>query len=368
MYYPKHVIVDERVKKEKFYKKIIRNIKNDPEIKYFSGEDIEILLSSEKTKEIRKDTLVLTQNKGKWLKPCPGTTGNYLCCNYFILNFATNCSMECTYCILNAYFQYSEMTVFCNLNAMFSELDKQMKLYSKNFMRIGTGEFTDSLCLDQITGFSREIVPYFAKSKNACLELKTKTIQIDNLLKMDPNNRIIVSWSMNSQSVTQKEEHGTVSLKKRIEAAKKCEQAGYLLGFHFDPIIIYNGWEKEYKQTVDMIFDSIKDHSRIVWISLGCLRYPPYLGEIIKNRFPESKLPYGEFILGNDNKMRYFKPKRIDVYQKMSSWIKNRCKDTVVYLCMESPSVWETALGKNVSNNKSIAEMLNKSAKKFICS
>ncbi len=49
----------------------------------------------------------------------------------------------------------------------------------------------------------------------------------------------------------------------------------------------------------------------IVWISIGSFRFMPALKPIIENRFPSSRLCYGEFILGLDNKMRYFKPLRI---------------------------------------------------------
>ncbi|OQY57486.1 MAG: hypothetical protein B6245_16810, partial [Desulfobacteraceae bacterium 4572_88] len=52
----------------------------------------------------------------------------------------------------------------------------------------------------------------------------------------------------------------------------------------------------------------------VVWISLGTFRFMPSLKPIIQDRFPDSKIIYGEFIPGLDGKMRYFKPLRIRLY------------------------------------------------------
>ena len=360
-YYPHKVLVDARVKSEPYCKKIVSSLKPGIPVQYLPEEGVPEYLSTPTGRETgnKNNRLILTANKGAWLKPCPGTTGNYICCNYQILNFGTNCNMNCSYCILQAYFQHSEMTIFCNLNDMFAELEKRLAKTNRPFLRIGTGEFTDSLCIDHITGFSKIIVPFFAEADRAILELKTKTNQIENLLALEPRRKIVVSWSMNSERISRSEEHGAVSLEARLNAAAECERAGYWTGFHFDPIIIYDGWEKEYKESVDRIFDSVKNPDNIAWIILGCLRYPPFLDKIIRERFPDSMLPYGEFIRGNDNKLRYFKPLRIKVFRKMNEWIKRRSPKASVYLCMESPSVWKAALGRSFNTNKPVAKLLS---------
>ncbi|NIO07104.1 MAG: hypothetical protein GTO40_03580, partial [Deltaproteobacteria bacterium] len=49
-----------------------------------------------------KKRLLLTRHKGEFLKKCPGTEGS-VCCNYFVINFASNCPMDCSYCYLQDY-------------------------------------------------------------------------------------------------------------------------------------------------------------------------------------------------------------------------------------------------------------------------
>ena len=49
-----------------------------------------------------KKRLFLTRYKGEFLKKCPGSDGQ-VCCNYFVINFASNCPMDCSYCYLQEY-------------------------------------------------------------------------------------------------------------------------------------------------------------------------------------------------------------------------------------------------------------------------
>jgi spore photoproduct lyase len=293
------------------------------------------------------------------MKPCPGTTANYLCCGYNILNFANNCTMNCTYCILQSYFAEQELTFFCNTDSMLESVRQAIEQDQRPFLRVGTGEFTDSLCLDHITGFSELVVPLFANSRRAVLELKTKTTQIDRLLALDPKDRIVVSWSMNSARITGTEELGAAPLEDRLAAARKCEAAGYRIGFHFDPIILYPGWESDYLKTVDMIFDSIRNPARLAWVSLGCLRYQATLNELIKKRFPQTSFPYAEFAACPDNKLRYPKPIRIEAYRRIYERIAKRHPHAVVYLCMESSSVWKAALDRPFKSDDEVTSLLD---------
>ena len=68
----------------------------------------------------------------------------------------------------------------------------------------GLGEFTDSLLLDPFTELSRLLVPYFAKTPNAVLELKTKTNFVENLRGLDHGGHTIIAWSLNSGEIRKK--------------------------------------------------------------------------------------------------------------------------------------------------------------------
>jgi len=304
-----------------------------------------------------KKMIVLERNKGAFLKACPGTK-HYICCGYQILNFSTQCNLDCSYCILQSYFNNPAIRIFVNLDDLLGELHEKIDGREKALFRIGTGEFTDSLSLEAVTGFSEYIVPFFIDHPNTILELKTKTSDIAFLKQFDPQRRIMISWSLNAPSIQEAEEKKTASLEERLRAAQECIAHGYLVSFHFDPIIYSPGWEQGYQDMVSMLYDMI-DPNAISWISMGCLRFMPSLKQVIQKRHPESPIMLGEFLPGLDGKMRYPKPQRIHMYQKVAQMLNFSKYKYKLYLCMESDEVWQKSLGFSPQNSAGLLRYLD---------
>ena len=227
--------------------------------------------------------------------------------------------------------------------------------------RLGTGDFTDSLIWEMWTDLSKRLVPAFAAQNSAVLELKTKTTAIDRLEQLSHNRKTIMAWSVNTSRIISGEERQTASLSARLKAAAKCESWGYPLAFHFDPIVIYDGCEADYERVVEQIFTYVSPDS-IVWISLGTFRFMPALKPLIQKRFPESDIIYGEFITGLDGKMRYFKPLRIEIYQKVIACIRAHAPRTFIYFCMEDDEVWQNTLGYVASERGGLSKLLDEQA------
>jgi spore photoproduct lyase len=304
-----------------------------------------------------KKRLFLIRHKGDFLKKCPGSEGQ-VCCNYFVINFASNCPMECSYCYLQEYLaENPALKVFSNVDDLLGEADQLLSKHRRFFFRIGTGEITDSLALDPYIGFCAEVVPFFADQPNVLLELKTKSDRVEGLLDLDPKGRVVVSWSMNPQKVIDQDEKYTASFEERLTAARRCQAAGYKLGFHFDPMVEYLGWEEDYRDMVEKIFAAV-DHRRVAFISMGVLRNTPGLKRIMRERFPSSNLLSGEQILCLDRKMRYFQPLRVGMYRKMLRWIRSASPTVFVYLCMESKEVWEQVFGFAPSCEKELGNQM----------
>lgn len=296
-----------------------------------------------------------SRHKGKFLRLCPGTR-NYLCCNYWIINLVQGCPFSCSYCALQTY-EFRDFNIFANIDEMFTELEVFLSRSPERFYRIGTGEFSDSLAIDDYLDINKELIDFFSSKKNAVLELKTKSDKVERLLSVDPKDNVIISWSLNTPRVIQTEEKNTPGLEERLASAKKCEEKGYWIGFHFDPIIHYENWKKEYTEVIDQIFKYVHP-ARIAWISLGALRFVSGMEENIKKKTPSTKIIYGELLPGLDNKMRYFKPLRIEMFKKIAGEIKKYGQNIPIYLCMESPEAWEKALGWRPKNNLEIDDFL----------
>jgi spore photoproduct lyase len=292
-----------------------------------------------------KRHLFLRKNRGDFFKPCPATR-EYRCCNYQVLNIGMGCPIDCVYCILQAYLNNPWTSFFVNIEDMFAELDSSLSsLTNDDFFRIGTGEFTDSLALDSLTGLSRYLVPYMKDKKRAVLELKTKSVAIENLKGLEHGGRTIVAWSLNSPAIMNGEEIRAASLGQRLEAAVRCADWGYKLAFHFDPIIYHDNWRAGYLQTIQTLFERVPA-DKIAWISLGALRYLPSLKEIAIHRFPGSDFFYEEFIDGLDGKSRYFRSLRVEMYKVIVDELaKHVSPKTCIYFCMENDTIWREVFG-----------------------
>jgi len=308
-----------------------------------------------------KQALLLCRNQGDFLKDCPGTKA-YRCCDYRVINVGLGCPMDCVYCILQAYLNNPYLSFFVNIDDMFAELTTKLERYDGAVMRIGTGEFTDSMALDRITGLSRRLVEFFGSQKKGVLELKTKSAYVDNLKGLNHDNRTIVAWSLNSEEIVRSQEIRAASIDQRLEAAAMCVEWGYDCAFHFDPIIAYPGWQKDYYEVVSKMYKIIPA-DRIRWISLGGFRYLPALKKIGTERFPRSEIFYHEFIEGMDDKLRYFRPFRVELYRHLYNEIMRHCAPvTCVYFCMESDEVWHEVTGYTPAEKGGIPAMLDKAA------
>jgi spore photoproduct lyase len=205
------------------------------------------------------------------------------------------------------------------------------------------------------------LVNRFGEQKKAVLEIKSKTTIIENLKGLNHKRKTILSWSLNTPHIIASEEKSTATLSARLRAAARCESWGYPLAFHFDPMLIYTGCEDDYQEVVKQLFSSVSSDN-IVWISLGTFRFPQALKKMIHKRFPQSPIPYGEFVSGLDGKMRYFKPLRIALYRHVASVIREYAPNVTVYFCMENDEVWHKSLGYVPADRGGLARILDESA------
>ena len=296
--------------------------------------------------------------RGRLLKSCPGTR-HYFCCGYRILHFGMQCSLGCTYCILQTYLNQPNLRLFGNVDEILQTLSEDLHSPPDRLYRIGTGEFTDSLLLDPWTGLSERLVPFFARQRNAVLELKTKTNFIENLADLDHGGHTIVAWSLNAERIVRHEEPRAASLEERLEAARRCAEWGYRLAFHFDPMIEHADWREGYGEVIERLFAAVAPH-RVVWVSLGALRFMPELKSIIAARHPNSRILGGEFIRGLDGKMRYFRDIRVELYRFLVDRIREFDPGICVYLCMEGRDIWREALRFSPEERGGLPSMLDR--------
>ena len=290
-----------------------------------------------------EQALYLKEYKGQFLRFCPGTR-YYHCCGYRIIHIGENCPLACSYCILQAYFQDRILKVWANQDDLFRELGDTFGADRNKRYRLGTGEFTDSLTLEALTGYSGDLIHFLEQYPNVVLELKSKVIDLSWMESATRTDRVLPAWSVNAPFINEHEELGTSALKERLTAARTVADSGYRVCLHFDPIIRFDGWEDGYADIINMIFEYLKPQE-IAYMSLGSFRHMPQLKPIIAENFPQTRYIYDEFIVGNDNKMRLLRPLRLEQFKFLVNRLREKGMGEQMYFCMESSEVWKEVFG-----------------------
>ena len=304
-----------------------------------------------------KRILAVAEHRGEALKPFPKIK-HAINLGDYVFNPVSNCHLECTYCILQSYLQNNPvLTVFANTGHFLDKIRALTEAHPERSFRLGTGELSDSLALDDLTGFSGEWIPFFAAQERCWLELKTKSDRIANLLPLAHRGRTVISWSLSPEPIVRREELKCASLARRLECARAVQSAGYPVGLHLDPLIYHEGWESSYDALMHAISASL-DPRRIAWVSIGSLRFDKALKEIATERFPQTAIFAEEFAAAPDGKLRYFKTLRREMYRRVWRGLSAWSLDFPRYLCMEPPWMWEEATGEAAPNPESVEAAL----------
>jgi len=223
---------------------------------------------------------------------------------------------------------------------MFREIIRFDKTNIPDILRVlNLGELCDPLAVENVTGFSEELIPFVAEEtyKTKLLFL-TKSDNVDSLLNLEHRGRSIMSFSINTDKVYQQLEHRTASPEARLMAAKKVQHAGYEIRLRIDPVILYSTWKKDYVDLVEKIFAYVRPER----ITIGEYRPSKGLASHISSRFPDSSLLKIHSGLINDgSKLRYPKEHRLAMFRVIIDAIKKHDKKIKIALCKEDVTIWK---------------------------
>jgi len=289
--------------------------------------------------EDSKENILITASSDRYIHACPGTK-EYRCCNYHVLDIVHGCPYNCSYCILQSYLDHDYVKVYDHVDEIRKEI---FTLNKRGKFRLGSGELSDSLALDDTLKLTETIIPVVNSLDNIQFEFKTKSAVVERLFNLNPKN-IVVSWSLNPQEIANNEEKGAASLESRLLAARLCQEYGYKISLHLDPLIYDIDFPNNYFVLIEDIARYLNE-DMIEYISVSSFRCMPGLIDIIRQYHPGSNLLSVDYIKGLDGKMRYFKTTRVYMLRCVINEIKKYFNKTFIYFCMEHSSVWEKLLG-----------------------
>jgi len=269
------------------------------------------------------------------------------------LKYAMNgCFYQCDWCYLKL--TYRAVRPFIIVRAEYDRITEKIEKKLNNGSEpqfFNSGEFADSLSLEHLTGAARRFIPWFGTTENGYLFMLTKSDNVDEILNLQHNGHTIMAWSMNNELVSRKFETGAPSFERRLNAAHRVQEAGYPLRVRLDPIVPLNGWQEDYAETIEAIFEKVRPER----ITLGTLRFEdgfykmrdsifksgPELPAIIKDMQPmfEPKLYPGRR-RPSFGKRSFSEEKRVEIFNFAINEIR-KYSDCKIALCKESANVWD---------------------------
>lgn len=149
---------------------------------------------------------VTLKEKGKLgLGYCPVASPKTRCCNLLTLDAVDNCGYGCSYCSIQSFF--SKDQVF--FDPGFADKLNALTLDPQRIYHIGTGQSSDSLMWGNSHGVLDAKLKFARRNPNVILELKTKSANVGHLLKNDLPANILFTWSLNTETIINNEEHGS---------------------------------------------------------------------------------------------------------------------------------------------------------------
>lgn len=276
--------------------------------------------------------LFIGEKKGQLVKETPDAYGIGNEKHYYFIH-AFNCIYECQYCYLQGYFNTPDIVLFTNHSDITDEMGELTKANPDAWFH--AGEYSDSLSLTHLTGELDHYFDFFKKHPEAKLELRTKSSNIFELLKLEPLPNVFVSFTLSSKSAGEIFDTKCPSVMSRLNSIKKLAKAGFMIGIHFDPLLFEDNFKENYQDIISELAKVLPDSS-LGYISLGTVRFTKDVYREVENNYSGTQMLAQNFTKSFDGKMRYSKPLRFWMINTVKEMIKNAGFDIKkVYECME---------------------------------
>jgi len=265
---------------------------------------------------------------------------NICCPNYLHFSPTGYCTYACAYCYLAG----TRSTCFAPAVKLFVNLDDTLAAIARRARRLErptsfyVGKLQDALSLDPLTGFSRLLVPFFARQPLARMVMLTKSDAVDPLLPLEHAGHTVVSWSVNPAAVCREFERGAPPLARRLAAARRCQQAGYPVRFIIMPVLPVDGWREQYAELVDALFAAARPERVTIG---GICSYRGALALTARALGPDSLIArHISPTPSPDGRLRFPRELRAKFYRHIIGEVRQHDAAMPLGLCLEEPELW----------------------------
>jgi DNA repair photolyase len=286
-----------------------------------------------------KQTLVLGEHRSAVRFSDEG--GN-ACPNYWHFSPYGFCPYGCHYCYLagtpGVWFSPS-VKIFLNLEDILAEVDRAANQVARP-TAFYLGKLQDGLALEPLSGYTRAMIPFFARHPYARMAVLTKSADVQNLLDLDHAGRTILSWTVNAREVVRNFEANTPGVMGRLDAMRRCAQAGYPVRAVVMPIIPVADWQETYGRFMVTLLESVP----LSRITLGSICSYPQAQRLMELKLGRQNAISTLLACGpaksDDGRLRFSRSTREEVYRYLVECIRRQRPELEIGLCLEDEALF----------------------------
>lgn len=235
--------------------------------------------------------LILAAKKGRLVYDGAPVCQDFGNSHFYYTSCIMNCLYDCEYCYLKGMYPSGNLVIFVNIEDIFKEVEELLEKFP---VYLCVSYDTDLMAIDNLTGFVLEWTEFTKKHKNLTIEIRTKCGRKD--LNIEPCDRVIFAWTISPEPVISKFEHGSASMRQRLEAASHYLESGWPVRLCFDPMIYIPSWKDIYGKMIRDVQKSI-DMVKIRDFSVGSFRISESYLKKMRKAMPLSAAVQYPFVL-----------------------------------------------------------------------
>jgi spore photoproduct lyase len=203
--------------------------------------------------------------------------------------------------------------------------------------------YSDSICFEPEYGASQILADVFARSEDQYLLFYTKSNNVGHLLELENREQCLFYMTLSADHAAREFEPGAPSLDQRIQALRRCQEAGYTVRAGFSPIIPIREWREDATLAIEKLFAKVTPDTVRLW-TLSMTSVPAFDGAMgfarMDPRLAEMAVRADPAVVGSWN-APFPAEARAEIYGHYIDEIARVSPETPVSLCSESSEVWE---------------------------
>ena len=207
----------------------------------------------------------------------------------------------------------------------------------------------DVLTLEPQLDSLAPLMRFFRSTKDRYLILHTKSDRVQTLIDAGAPENTIIAWSLSGPTQSRQLERIAGTTESRIDAARRCQDAGITIRYKFKPIVPVVHWREEADDTIELALGATRPDNlsmtTLMWMDVATLKrcIPSDLldADFLREAEASADVMTGSRVGPFPHRVRE------QIYRHYLASIRRRDAEIPVALSTESLDMWK-ALGEDL--------------------